>query len=374
MAAETFNLSHEIAQKVIGRIAQANQQLRALENAASDEVAALRTQKALIVSRKGRAIAEKPSLNIVGLFYDHISEAISNHFRMHGHNVKIIEKAEDLEKETELYDIFFTTSNYVLTQNNLSSAVNYTINCGKNGISCIWLWDHHHMFGTSLSISSYFDIVFPIHETSVDYLKTINTHVMNSLPAATYQFGSIHEMEEMYIKFGARQRSDSLYGGFREYPDMSRNFILRECIEKITENNLYLRPQNIINDKYYNLPTTEDRFAEWVNHKVSLSVSINTDIPIRIFDALSAGQIPLVCSNINGLDHIISVEDQLRLPVIRFNYYDINEIRRAYEIALKQFDQGGREGAYKRHLYAMRNHTMVNRIARMIETLRLHFR
>lgn len=223
-------------------------------------------------------------------------------------------------------------------------------------------------------MATYFDIVFPIHETAADYLKVTNSHVMNSIPAATYQFGPTYDTERFYRTAGGAARSDGLYGGFREYPNMDRNTIIKECMEKIPGNSLYFCNPNNQNDQYYSLQTAEDRFLHWMRHKVSLSVSINTDIPIRIFDALCSGQIPLVCSNLNGFDHIISPEDQIALPIIRFPHYDVQEIRRAYETALEYFDRDGAEGAYRRHTYAIRHHMMLKRVARMVTTIRLHFR
>lgn len=374
MNTEILALSRAITQAILEKTLIANQQFRNIENSAYGEVAALRARKAALVSEKGHCVANKKSLKIVGLFYNGLAIELSEYFELNGHQAKIFEDIDQLKAETEPYDIFFTTSNYILTSERLSAVVEYTVAYGQTGLSCIWLWDHHHMIGGSLSMAAYFDVVFPIHETSADYLKVINPHVMNSLPAATYQFGSFHETERMYRAVGASPRLDALYGGFREYPNMARNAILRECIEKIPGNVLCLRSQNATDDSYYNLPTPQDRFAQWAKHKVSLSVSINTDIPIRIFDALAAGQIPLVCSNINGFDRVVSVEDQMALPVVRFSHYDFHEIRRAYEIALERFDQGGMDGAFKRHAYAMRHHMMINRVIQMVAVLRLHFR
>ena len=107
--------------------------------------------------------------------------------------------------------------------------------------------------------------------------------------------------------------------------------------------------------------TSEENFKEWMNYKTSICLPVNNDMPIRMFDALAVGQIPLVPAWIDGLDHVISLADQDRLPIVKFYDNTIEEIGRAYERAIQLFDAGGPDGAAERSAYCVQNHTFSRR-------------
>jgi hypothetical protein len=110
-----------------------------------------------------------------------------------------------------------------------------------------------------------------------------------------------------------------------------------------------------------------ERFAEMAGHKVALSVPVNNDVSMRIFDTLVTGQIPLVPFGLPGLEAAIPVALQRSLPVISFQPNDIASLRDAYARALAAFDAGGLAAADARHLYAMDSHFGYHRLADILD-------
>jgi hypothetical protein len=309
---------------------------------------------------------EQDEIHILFLFYDKdIYEELKRHFpgRL---KISVVEDPKLLAKMPSSFDLLFAGSNWC-DQENLSHLLPYIERNERKGVTSVWLWDNHHAFADSIKTAALFDLVVPIHENRVNYLKTVNGLVTSAIPAACYQW-SIPEAERFFYESLKHERSDSLYGGFGDYEGSSRNNLIRACIAEIPGNKLFLvRPGSP--SPYFSLGGMDAHFRDWASHKVSLSVSINTDIPIRIFDALVTGQIPLVASNINAFDHFISPEKQKSLPVPRFHRAAVDEVARTYRKALKLFDAGGQRGMIERHQYAIKNHMMCHRLLRWFETL-----
>lgn len=325
-----------------------------------------RDSKVKLVVDRLLSIMKQEVINILFLFYDKdIYEELKAYYPGR-FNLTVIEDAKHLTHTQSNFDLLFTGSNWCDPEG-LEHILPFVERNERAGVTSVWLWDNHHAFADSLKLSALFDLVVPIHENKVNYLKSVNGLVTSAIPAACYQW-SIPEAERFFYQFLDCERSDALYGGFGSYEQSSRNILIRECISKIPNNKLFLQDPGCPNP-YFALGGIEAQFKDWSNHKVSLSASINTDIPIRIFDALVAGQIPLVASNLNGFDFFISPEAQLTLPLIRFHRPHVEEVERAYSKALALFHRAGRRGMIERHKYAIENHMMCHRILRWFKIL-----
>ena len=96
------------------------------------------------------------------------------------------------------------------------------------------------------------------------------------------------------------------------------------------------------------------------------------DLSNRFFDALAAGQVPIVASDILDLDRVIPPDLQTSLPIIRLQDYTVAALRDAHGRAISAFDSEGNEGAERRYRFVLRNHMLANRI-RLILDETAHF-
>jgi len=231
------------------------------------------------------------------------------------------------------------------------------------------LTDSHHWYEKNLEIAGITDIAFPGHEVNNTYLSSANALILGSLPLSSYQW-SRADATSFYRRYEAVVRSDALYGGFRYYYGMNRNSLIRQCTAKIHPNTLYLRGHAVPpeEDRYYNL-TDEQRFRDWMGHKVCLQLPIFHDITARIFDSLLSGQIPIIPHDLAAFDHIVPLAVQKALPIIKFAATSVEEIDRAFRFALQRFDEDGVEGARRRHQYCVDNHMLISTVAQAISSI-----
>ena len=152
------------------------------------------------------------------------------------------------------------------------------------------------------------------------------------------------------------------------WPAASRNEILRTLKDHVPGNALRL----IDHDKrepYFSL-SAEDRFREWTKYKVSIAVPLVQDVSMRIFDALIAGQIPIVPSDCSALDAAIPLEIQISLPIIRVTDLSPKTVEAAWHIACERFNDGGAQGISIRHKFARDHHHISNRVSEIAEYIR----
>ena len=234
-------------------------------------------------------------------------------------------------------------------------------------VGLVWLWDHHHDFQTSATMALLTDIVLPMHETGADYLRACNDFVFTAVPAASAQWGGPGFIQEVFRANETIARSNRLYGGFVEYAGFPRNAFIRRCMAAIDDHALNLLPNEKVRDiQHFGTATRRDRLVEWMGHKCSLVCALVDDVPIRIIDGLLAGQIPLVPHNLAGFDRLISPTLQRTLPVVRYDAYDVESVKEAWQTAIRLFDRDGVAGAARRHRYALDNHLPKHRLVDIV--------
>jgi hypothetical protein len=164
-------------------------------------------------------------------------------------------------------------------------------------------------------------------------------------------------------------RDARLYGGFVEYGYATeRNDFLRNSIEAMgADSALEILPESRMG--VYFDRSSADRFIEWCGYKVSLVVPLKRDLSQRFFDALLAGQIPLVPYEMGDFDEVIPKDLQASLPVYRFSMGDIDSLHAAYRQAIASFDRDGAEGTVRRHRFALDGHLFDNRVERLLDRL-----
>ena len=112
-----------------------------------------------------------------------------------------------------------------------------------------------------------------------------------------------------------------------------------------------------------------ERFQKWSTYKTHLVLPLGRDIPLRFFDSLLCGQIPIVPFDCPDLNQVISQEIQDYLPVIRFDEKDEAAILAAHRIAVECFDADGSAGIVRRRDYAINNHHVAVRIGQIASYL-----
>lgn len=235
---------------------------------------------------------------------------------------------------------------------------------GKDTLIAVWMWDNHTDFIGNMKTALAADIVFFSHSSHSDYLYNPASAVCTHIPACSAQWTRA-SAEAAFRDCVGGERQHSLLMNYVNYSFASeRNAVIADVHANIPEANVLLMPAGD-RSRYFSQAPTE-RFAEWTQHKATLILPIRNDLSTRVFDALLAGLVPIVPTNIPDIDLLFSAETQQSLGIVRIDSYAIDEIRRAVDQALRNFDAMGPAGVLNRHQFVVQNHLLINRVTAML--------
>ena len=229
-----------------------------------------------------------------------------------------------------------------------------------------WFWDNHHMFRENLEFASVIDIAIAAHDFAKAYLQMPNLWLMKSSLICYTQWS-----RDTFERFERTQRTfdrnDALLGGFVAYPDAPER---TRCIERLQRSGFFpkLRLMKPEEKSEYFVMAEPDKFREWCGHKVSLCANVERDIPIRFFDALVTGQIPLIPASALDIDLLRSRYPEEIFVVLKS--LEVDDVRQARREALDLYRQAGPDGLNERISRAMRSHSFYARLSEVLDTLR----
>jgi tetratricopeptide (TPR) repeat protein len=222
----------------------------------------------------------------------------------------------------------------------------------------VWHFANHTSYLANAALAASADVVFPAHVTPIDYLvRWARSPPEPVVPLALFQWPTAM-LARLYRECRGEVRSDALSGHFSLYAVAARrNRLIAEAIEAWPDADLSLR-----RGWRYHAASPLDRFLRWRCFKCSVSLPVCGDLSMRFFDALAAGQVPIVPRDIIDFDRIISPADQSTLPVIRLEDYSLEALRAAHHAAITEFNRGGEAAAEARHCYVLQRHMLAHRI------------
>ena len=230
-----------------------------------------------------------------------------------------------------------------------------------------WFWDNHHHVFENHKATAHLDIAIPGHAFAADYLRSRDSLMTSPVPLCVTQWTEA-EARRFFDSYGRSHRSDQLYGGFVRYECAAkRNKLIQQLIDAGSEGVYFLDERDL--RRYFGM-SLEDRFRQWTSHKVSICLPLAGDLSQRLFDALLAGQIPLVPDDLYDLDCVIPPELQKQLPIVRISEYTSDAVADAHTRALRLFEKHGETGIVRRHEFALQRHMFPSRIRAIISILR----
>lgn len=239
-------------------------------------------------------------------------------------------------------------------------------NSGFDGPIVGWFWDNHHHILVNYPVAEALDVAIPGHAFAAGYLANRRSMLTAPVPLCVTQW-SAREAERCFAAGLGKPRHDTLYGGFVRYGFARRRNELVERLQEAGFDRLSFLEETTL--RSYFGRSGEDRFADWMGHKVSLCLPLARDLSQRLFDALVTGQVPIVSSDIDDLDAVIPPEVQEALPIIRFDRYEVADVREAHARALAAYDAGSEAAALERHRYALERHTFEVRISEVLDAM-----
>jgi hypothetical protein len=218
-----------------------------------------------------------------------------------------------------------------------------------------WDWDNHHWLEVSCFLAAHSDVYAPAHHENLYLLSRYNATLAGPVYCAAVQWPRAFLTEQLPAMLTA-ERSDAPLGKHIPYaPFGFRNRVVTTLSQRY--------PSIGFSDRSFHVRTPEERLAEWTAHKLHWIVPVLNDVPIRIFDALITGGIPVLPES---LRHLPPVRDLPREHVVFYGPQDIVEPQAVVEQGVALFNRGGREGMVARHRLALDRHHGDPCIAQML--------
>jgi hypothetical protein len=259
------------------------------------------------------------------------------------------------EKCDSLHDsLVIVNNNDVGHHNGMPGYASFFSHC-ENTIFAAWDWDNHHWIEVSTFLAAHSDIYAPAHHENLFWLTRFNWLTVGPVYCAVVQwpeaFLAAHSPQIFSLA-----RSDAPLGMHIPYaPFQFRLQAITTLHRKF--------PTIGFSEHSFHARTTEDRLQEWCAHKTHWIVPVLNDVPIRIFDALITGGIPIVPESLRFLPPITDIP---RDAIVFYGPQDIIEpeavVRRANEL----FDQGGTAKIAERHAFALNHHHGNTRIRQIL--------
>jgi hypothetical protein len=227
-----------------------------------------------------------------------------------------------------------------------------------------WDWDNHHWLDLSTFLAAHSDVYAPAHHENLYLLSRYNWHLAGPVYCSSVQWSRRFLTENLGYVLQA-ERSDQPLGMHIPYAQ----FTFRMQVIS-TLNQHY--PSIGFSSRTFHQRTPMDKLQEWCGHKTHWIAPVLNDVPIRIFDALITGGIPLIPESMRLLPPIAVIP---RDYVVFYGPADIVNPIALVEKANRQFDQGGRDQMVARHRYALEKHhgdvSIRSMLAAVIELLNI---
>ena len=219
-----------------------------------------------------------------------------------------------------------------------------------------WDWDNHHWLDVSTFLAVHSDIYAPAHHENLYLLTRFNWLTAGPVYCATVQWSQRYLAEHL-PEMMTHARSDAPLGMHIPYSPF------RFRMQVITT--LHQHFSSIgFSDRTFHSRTYEDRLKEWCAYKAHWICPVLNDVPIRIFDALITGGIPIVPESLRFLPPVCDIG---REHIVFYSPQDVIQPHRVVERAVGLFDSGGAEKLAERHLFALTYHHGTGRLKQMVK-------
>lgn len=219
-----------------------------------------------------------------------------------------------------------------------------------------WDWDNHHWLDVSTFLAAHSDLYAPAHHENLYLLTRFNWLTAGPVYCGTVQW-SRKFLTEYFAEILTSERSNNPLGKHIPYAPF------RFRMQIITTLNQHYSSIGF-SDRTFHSRTSEDRFKEWYSYKAHWIVPVLNDVPIRIFDALVTGGIPIVPESLRLLPPVNEID---RNSILFYGPQEIVNPKNIVAKANELFDKGGSEKLVERYNYALNFHHGDSRIKQLLE-------
>lgn len=231
-------------------------------------------------------------------------------------------------------------------------------NSNPNAVFVVWDWDSQHWIYMSSILAMNSDFYIPATSENAYLLSQFTPYVTGPVFVGVHQWSRSFIAEKLDLFLA--ERLDSPLGAhvfYENYPRRNR------AIATVTPTYPTVGFAN--ND--YKKRSEIENLSEWARHKTHWIMPVLGGVPIRVFNAMITGGIPILPSFYRNLPEIQILGES---PV----YYetgDLIEPKVINEFAVKKFNDSGESGLIQRVCQAMDEHHVDSRCHEILNAVEL---
>jgi len=230
-----------------------------------------------------------------------------------------------------------------------------------NALFVCWDYDNHHWVSLSTMAAALVDVYIPAHTENVNVISKFNSSMYGPIACATLQWSREFAKKNIKTITKLERKNEPLGHHFRYDHFPYRNGVI-EQINRVYKEVALIEP-------LYHDRDSKSRLDEWTSYKAHWIVPVFNDLPLRLYDAIFTGGIPIIPRTLKGNEHIKDFEDFCV-------FYDVHDIADPIPIvnrAIKKFDDGGVAGIKARHKIMFENHHIDVRFAKIFKHIQEEF-
>jgi hypothetical protein len=287
-----------------------------------------------------------------------------------GYEISVLERdffrltggEQDEEKKRRLSDsIVIVNNNDIASQDARVAYSKFTQECITTCFVA-WDWDNHHWLELSTFLAAYSDFYAPSHHENLYLLSRYNWLLIGPVYCATEQWPKKFLTDNLDRMLQA-ERSSLPLGMHIPHPRFDFRMQVVNTLNKFYPSIGFSNPD-------FHHRSREDRFNEWCAYKTHWIAPVLNDVPIRLFDALITGGIPIVPESMRYLPPIAQIPRQF---IAFYSAADIVNPEPLVAYANELFDLSGKSGIVERHRYALENHHSDISIAHILKVVHEQF-
>ena len=220
-------------------------------------------------------------------------------------------------------------------------------------------YDNHHWVNNNIQAAIFSDVYIPSHQSDNLISSRLNPNIVGGIPCGTNQW-SMEFLRNNAANITSCQRSSDPLGKYYFY----EKFIHRnKAISTLAQSYPSI---SLLNNDFHSL-TQNQKWTEWCSHKLHWIIPVLNDLPIRFFDALITGGMPLIPSGLVPFVKALNIPEHFYISYRPLDIIDSKEFVRKANVL---FDFHGVEGIKARHEYALKNFHVDIIIERIIGSTR----
>lgn len=222
----------------------------------------------------------------------------------------------------------------------------------------IWDYDNHHWLSNSMKAALFSDVYVPAHFENIANLSFLAGHPLEIVPCGVSQFTKdsisslVNDISESQLL--SRRR---ILGMHRYYePFAVRNYVVNAFSETF--------PGFVgFSSSMYDPMDEAGNLDQWRNSALSLVSPVQGDIPIRFFDSLATGGMPMVPSYLRPWLDVLSIPREF---YFEYDLVDASSpagfVERCYSIYM----QKGAPSAVERIKYSLNKHHITSSLSDLL--------